>query len=153
MFYSQFDVSAAVHCVVMFHRMMQKQLAYMLGRQQIFLDVEDDVPDFDDLAEIMSNSHLNNNFLALAREVMVLLFVICYFYDKTLFCFLTRFCCILSACKVSMVKLYDCVVLQCMKLDLIESKLCFRWQLDIMEPKVPEDIYKSHLEPNSKCCH
>ena len=80
MFYSQFDVSAAVHCVVMFHRMMQKQLAYMLGRQQIFLDVEDDVPDFDDLAEIMSNSHLNNNFLALAREVMVLLFVICYFY-------------------------------------------------------------------------
>ena len=23
------------------------------------------------------------------------------------------------------------------------------FQLDIMEPKVPEDIYKSHLEPNS----
>jgi len=23
-------------------------------------------------------------------------------------------------------------------------------QLDILEPKVPEDIYKSHLEPNSK---
>jgi len=22
--------------------------------------------------------------------------------------------------------------------------------LDILEPKVPEDIYKSHLEPNSK---
>ena len=49
--------------------MMQKQLAYMLGRQQIFLDVEDEVDDFDDLSEIMSNSHLNNNFLALAREV------------------------------------------------------------------------------------
>ena len=49
--------------------MMQKQLAYILGRQQIYLDVEDDVSDFDDLAEIMSNSHLNNNFLALAREV------------------------------------------------------------------------------------
>ena len=26
----------------------------------------------------------------------------------------------------------------------------FVLQLDIMEPKVPEDIYKTHLEPNSK---
>ena len=25
------------------------------------------------------------------------------------------------------------------------------FQLDIMDPKVPEDIYKSHLEPNSEC--
>lgn len=68
--------------------MMQKQLAYMLGRQQIFLELSDDVEENDELMEIMSNAHLNNNFLALARE------------------------------------------------------------LDIMEPKVPEDIYKSHLEPN-----
>ncbi|KAK3103587.1 hypothetical protein FSP39_020371 [Pinctada imbricata] len=66
--------------------LMQKQLAYMLGRQQIFLELNDDTEDFDELTEIMSNAHLNNNFLALARE------------------------------------------------------------LDIMEPKVPEDIYKSHLE-------
>eukprot|EP00918_Siedleckia_nematoides_P046027 GHVU01100887.1.p1 GENE.GHVU01100887.1~~GHVU01100887.1.p1 ORF type:complete len:874 (-),score=98.80 GHVU01100887.1:308-2821(-) len=65
----------------------QKQLAYMLGRQQIFLELNDETEEFDDLVEIMSNAHLNNNFLALARE------------------------------------------------------------LDIMEPKVPEDIYKSHLEP------
>lgn len=42
--------------------------------------------DYDELVEIMSNAHLNNNFLSLARE------------------------------------------------------------LDIMEPKVPEDIYKTHLE-------
>ena len=41
----------------------------MLGRQQIFLELEDEVEDFDDLSEIMSNTHLNNNFLALAREV------------------------------------------------------------------------------------
>ena len=41
--------------------------------------------EFDDAIEIMSNSHLNNNFLNLARE------------------------------------------------------------LDIMEPKTPEDVYKSHL--------
>ena len=51
--------------------MTQKQLAYMLGRQQIYLELEDEVEDFDDLAEIMSNSHLNNNFLALAREVCI----------------------------------------------------------------------------------
>ncbi|WAR01109.1 PSMD2-like protein [Mya arenaria] len=46
-----------------------------------------DLYQYDELTEIISNTHLNNNFLALARE------------------------------------------------------------LDIMEPKVPEDIYKSHLEP------
>ncbi|KAL5006869.1 hypothetical protein ScPMuIL_015675 [Solemya velum] len=68
--------------------MMQKQMAFMMGRQQIFLELSDDVEEYDELTEIMCNAHLNNNFLALARE------------------------------------------------------------LDIMEPKVPEDIYKSHLEPN-----
>ena len=71
-----------MQCVIVFYRMMQKQLAYMLGRQQIFLDVEDDVPDFDDLAEIMSNSHLNNNFLALAREVRIF----CLSFFTTKFC-------------------------------------------------------------------
>jgi len=64
----------------------QKQLAYILGRLQIFLEVDEDMEDSEDLSEIISNSHLNNSFLALARE------------------------------------------------------------LDIMEPKVPEDIYKSHLD-------
>ncbi|KAL8579194.1 26S proteasome non-ATPase regulatory subunit 2 [Nucella lapillus] len=67
---------------------MQKQLSYMLGRQQIFLELSDDLEESDELTEIMSNAPLNGAFLSLARE------------------------------------------------------------LDIMEPKVPEDIYKSHLEPN-----
>jgi len=58
----------------------------MLGRQQVFLDLPDNIPDAEDLVEIMSNSHLNNHFLNLARE------------------------------------------------------------LDIMEPKTPEDVYKSHLD-------
>ena len=30
---------------------------------------------------------------------------------------------------------------------------CVFFQLDIMEPKVPEDIYKTHLEHASKCDH
>lgn len=33
---------------------------------------------------------------------------------------------------------------------------CPSLQLDIMEPKVPDDIYKTHLENNSECsfnCH
>lgn len=66
----------------------QKQLAYMLGRQQVFLELPEgfssDIQE--DLVDIMSNAHLNNHFLNLARE------------------------------------------------------------LDIMEPKTPEDVYKSHLE-------
>jgi hypothetical protein len=48
---------------------MQKQLAFMLGSQQIYLELNDELEDYDDLVEIMSNAHLNNNFLALAREV------------------------------------------------------------------------------------
>ena len=42
----------------------------MLGRQQVFLDFEEtECEDVEDIADIMSNVHLNNNFLALAREV------------------------------------------------------------------------------------
>ncbi|XP_035773479.1 26S proteasome non-ATPase regulatory subunit 2-like [Anopheles albimanus] len=65
---------------------VQKQLAFMLGRQQIFLELPEGSNDYDDLVEIMSNSHLNHHFLNLARE------------------------------------------------------------LDIMEPKTPDDVYKSHLD-------
>ena len=67
---------------------LRRQLAFMLARHQLFLVdgtlTEEDESD-QELAEILSNSHLNAHFLALARE------------------------------------------------------------LDILEPKLPEDIYKSHL--------
>lgn len=69
---------------------LQKQLAFMIGRQQIF--IMDDISD-SELTEIMSNAHLNSHFLALARE------------------------------------------------------------LDILEPKTPEDIYKSHLETSTRSSH
>ena len=63
--------------------LIQKQLSFMIGRQQIFLmdDIEDQ-----DLIEIISNTELNRHFLQLGRE------------------------------------------------------------LDILEPKTPDDIYKTHLE-------
>ncbi|XP_044775989.1 26S proteasome non-ATPase regulatory subunit 2 isoform X3 [Neomonachus schauinslandi] len=67
---------------------VQKQMAFMLGRHGVFLELSEDVEEYEDLTEIMSNVQLNSNFLALARE------------------------------------------------------------LDIMEPKVPDDIYKTHLENN-----
>merc|ERR1711902_156192 len=63
---------------------MQKQLAFTLGRHQHYLELDEN--DFDEIIEIMSNSHLNNHFLNLGRE------------------------------------------------------------LDIMEAKTPEDVYKSHLD-------
>ena len=69
--------------------LVRKQMAFLLGRQQIFWEVESDkVEDADELREIMNNSRLSQQFLNLGRE------------------------------------------------------------LDIMEAKVPEDIYKSHLEPS-----
>jgi 26S proteasome regulatory subunit N1 len=72
---------------VCFFSLVKKQLAFMLGRQQIIWNVaEENSEDPDELTNIMSNSHLTSNFLALARE------------------------------------------------------------LDIMEAKLPEDIYKTYLE-------
>lgn len=65
---------------------VRKQLAFMLARQQICLELRETTSDYDDLTEIMSNAQLNNYFLNLARE------------------------------------------------------------LDIMEPKTHEDVYKSHLD-------
>lgn len=58
---------------------MQKQLAFMLGRQQIFLELNENMVEYDDLVEIMSNAHLNNHFLNLAREVSsnILMFILC----------------------------------------------------------------------------
>lgn len=41
----------------------------MLGRHGMFLELNEDVEDYEDLTEIMSNVQLNSNFLALAREV------------------------------------------------------------------------------------
>ena len=65
-------------------RLVQKQMAILLGRHQIFLEISDDC-----LAEHNANTHLHSHFLSLTRE------------------------------------------------------------LDIMAPKSPEDIYKSHLEQSS----
>ncbi|GBB88799.1 hypothetical protein RclHR1_01540022 [Rhizophagus clarus] len=72
------DFEAAGHI----DALLQKQIAFQLGRQQI------DIPEIEDekLKEILSNSHLTKHFIALAKE------------------------------------------------------------LDVLEPKTPEDIYKSHLE-------
>jgi 26S proteasome regulatory subunit N1 len=55
--------------VFCYYRSMQKQLAFILGRQQIFLKLNENMVEYDDLVEIMSNAHLNNHFLNLAREV------------------------------------------------------------------------------------
>lgn len=44
-------------------------MAFMLGRHGMFLELNEDVEDYEDLTEIMSNVQLNSNFLALAREV------------------------------------------------------------------------------------
>jgi 26S proteasome regulatory subunit N1 len=71
--------------------LVKKQLAFILGRQQIIWNVtEVNGEDPDELTNIMSNSHLTSNFLALARE------------------------------------------------------------LDIMEAKLPEDIYKTYLENTNR---
>ncbi|KAJ3283068.1 proteasome regulatory particle base subunit [Borealophlyctis nickersoniae] len=61
--------------------LLKKQLAFLLARQQVTIETEDE-----ELLEIFNNTRLSEHFIALARD------------------------------------------------------------LDVMEPKIPEDIYKSHLE-------
>ncbi|KAL4828745.1 hypothetical protein H8958_016295, partial [Nasalis larvatus] len=67
---------------------VRKQMAFMLGRHGVSLELREDGEEYEHLAEIMSSVPLNSNFLALAQEP------------------------------------------------------------DIMEPKVPDDICKTHLENN-----
>lgn len=45
------------------------QIAFMLARQQFFLELSEDAYDYEDLNEILSNANLNTHFLSLAREV------------------------------------------------------------------------------------
>ena len=51
---------------------IQKQISFMLGRHQFYLELPEERDDYDDLTEIMSNAHLNNHFLNLARELDIL---------------------------------------------------------------------------------
>ncbi|KAI6661946.1 26S proteasome non-ATPase regulatory subunit 2 [Oopsacas minuta] len=69
--------------------LLKKQLCFMLGRQQVFLEIPEDEMESSNelLREIISNSQLNQHFLALARE------------------------------------------------------------LDIVEPKLPDDVMKNHSDP------
>ena len=53
-------------------KLIQKQMAFMLARQQIYLELDENMDEYDELVEIMSNAHLNNNFLSLAREVRII---------------------------------------------------------------------------------
>jgi len=45
---------------------IQKQLACILGRQQVFFELDDD---YSELMDLMRNSSLNTHFINLAREV------------------------------------------------------------------------------------
>jgi 26S proteasome regulatory subunit N1 len=66
-------------------RVLKKQLAFMLARQKIYLECDDE-----EVQHCLTNAKLSEHFLALARE------------------------------------------------------------LDVMAPKTPEDIYKTHLENSRK---
>ena len=50
------------------------QIAFMLGRQQVFLELPEEMDDSEDLNEILSNANLNTHFLSLAREVSKIIY-------------------------------------------------------------------------------
>uniref|UniRef100_A0A2K6AZ76 26S proteasome non-ATPase regulatory subunit 2 n=1 Tax=Macaca nemestrina TaxID=9545 RepID=A0A2K6AZ76_MACNE len=47
---------------------VRKQMAFMLGRHGVFLELREDVAEYEHLAEIVSSVPLNSNFLAVAQE-------------------------------------------------------------------------------------
>lgn len=53
---------------LLFFSSIQKQMAFMLNRQQIYLELDGD--ENSELTDIMTNAHLNNHFLNLGREVI-----------------------------------------------------------------------------------
>jgi len=53
-------------CVFVAGSVIQKQLACILGRQQVFFELADDDSE---LMDLMRNSSLNTHFINLAREV------------------------------------------------------------------------------------
>jgi hypothetical protein len=63
------DNSSSFLCVCVYSSAIQKQLACILGRQQIFFELDEEA-DNADLMEHMRNTQLNAHFLNLAREVM-----------------------------------------------------------------------------------
>lgn len=71
----------------MFIRVVRKQLAYMLGRQYVGLELDDEPKDKADLTNIMSNSHINEHFNSLAREVNFLSFNGIIVFENVLFVF------------------------------------------------------------------
>lgn len=57
------------------------QVAFMLGRHQVFLELPEEMDDYEDFTEILSNSHLNTHFLSLGREVGTnLMFSLTFFF-------------------------------------------------------------------------
>ncbi|CAH1404966.1 unnamed protein product [Nezara viridula] len=52
--------------------LVRKQLAFMVGRQQLSLELSDDLPDKSDLTNIMSNAHVNDHFHSLGRELDIM---------------------------------------------------------------------------------
>lgn len=51
------------------NRLIQRQMAYMLGQSQVYLKLDEETTGYEEFMEIMTNAHLNSSHLALAREL------------------------------------------------------------------------------------
>lgn len=58
---------------------IQKQLACILGRQQVFFELDDD---YSELMDLMRNSSLNTHFINLAREVCHSLHLLLFVFHR-----------------------------------------------------------------------
>lgn len=65
-YYIIFDLH--IQNVDLIFRLLKKQLCYMLARQYVPLDSDDE-----DLRTILLNAHINDHFLSLGREVIICL--------------------------------------------------------------------------------
>lgn len=72
---------------------MRKQLAYMLGRQYVGLELNDEPKDKADLTNIMSNSHINEHFNSLAREVSLFFYEMFTYHQIYFMDYITIFFC------------------------------------------------------------
>lgn len=131
-------------------RPIRRQLAFMLGRQQLFFDVEEELEGLeeeDDELEVLTGLISNVRSAGVGRGTFRLRMPISYlaaiFYLSVSYC----------RPPTNTASVSSALVTTHPQSQLSEQFLALARELDILEPKTPNDVYKTHLESSQRKGH